>query len=255
MDFTCEERSSDSLYVERIWHSRSDQADPFISMADDHVAMVVTKTRGHIFLTLRGPETRATPANSVAEAEIFGIQFKIGVYIPHLPPQMVMDRRDVNLPDATGKSFWLNSAAWQYPDFENADTFVDRLVREGLLVYDPIVGAVLQGQPAAASLRTVQRRFLQATGLTFSTVVQIERARYAVARLKQGASVPDAAQDAGYYDQPHLTRMLKTLVGLTPARIVDPGRPEILSYLYKTTPAEKAIMPSIVDDEEINSPD
>ncbi len=248
MDLTCDERSSDSRYVERIWRGRSDQADSFISMADDHFAMVVTKTRRGTFLTVRGPETRATPATGLADAEIIGIQFKVGVYMPYLPPQKVMDRRDVNLPQAAGKSFWLNGDAWQFPDFENADTFVDRLVRAGLLVYDPIVEGVLQGQPAAASLRTVQRRFLMATGLTYNAVIQIERARYAVARLKQGAPISDAAQDAGYYDQPHLTRMLRTLVGLTPARILDPDRPDILSYLYKTTPVENTIMP-LIDDE------
>jgi AraC-like DNA-binding protein len=242
MDFIHEERPSDLPFVERIWRSRSEQADPFISMADDHYALVVTKTLRHTFLTVRGPETRATPAIGLADAEFFGIQFKIGVYIPGLPPVKVMDRHDLNLPEATGNTFWLHSSAWQFPDFENADTFIDRLAREGLLVYDPIVAAVLQGNPVRISTRSIQRRFLQATGLTYNTIFQIERARFAVTLLKEGASILDAVEAAGYYDQPHLTRSLQALIGLSPSRIKDQARLEKLSYLYKTSPNQKAIM-------------
>ncbi len=247
MDLACEERPSESPFVERIWRSRSEKADPFISMADNHFALVVAKYHDKNVLTVRGPETRATPAMGLAEAEIFGIQFKIGVFMPHLPPEMVMDRQDLSLPGAAGSAFWLHGSAWQFPDFENADTFVGRLVREGLLVFDPVVEAVLQGQTAAASVRTVQRRFLRATGLTYNAVFQIQRARFAVTLLKEGASILDTVDEAGYYDQPHLTRSLQALIGLTPSRITDQERPEKLSYLYKKTSPENAIMP-IVDE-------
>jgi hypothetical protein len=103
--------------------------------------MVVTKLKGQSTMTVRGPETRATSAYGPADAEFFGIQFKAGAFMPRLPPKMVMDRRDLNLPAATSKSFWLNGSAWQFPDFDNAETFVDWLVRDDLLVSDPVVGA------------------------------------------------------------------------------------------------------------------
>jgi AraC-like DNA-binding protein len=253
MDLMCDEKPSDSPFVERIWHSQSEDANPFISMADNHYAMVVTKYRDKTILTVRGPETSATPAAGHAGAEFFGIQFKAGVFIPNLPPKMIMDRRDLNLPGANPRSFWLNSSAWQFPDFENADTFVNRLVREGLLVYDPVVQAVLQGQPMEISLRTVQRRFMQATGLTHNTIYQIERARYATTLLKQGVPILDTIYEAGYFDQPHLTRSLKHFVGLTPAQIMDQSRPERLSFLYKTASLSRVTMPSIMDkNDEIN---
>lgn len=233
MDLICDERGSDSPFVETIWHSQGERAGPFISMAGIGCALVVTKYRGGTILTVRGPETRATPAFCPPEAEFFGIQFKPGVFLPNLPPQMVMDRQDVNLPEATSRSFWLHGSAWQYPNFENADTFVDWLVRDCLLIYDPVVGAVLEGQPLEMSLRTVQRHFLQATGLTQNTMYQINRARYATALLKQDMSILDVVYQAGYFDQPHLTRALKRFVGLTPAQIIDNNRPERLSFLYK----------------------
>lgn len=236
MDLTCIERLSDSPFVERIWRGESDNGGEFLSMADSHWGMVVTKYRGRTTLTVRGPETQATPAYAPADAEFFGIHFKPGTLMPDLPAKMLMDRCDVTLPQAGSHSFWLNGAAWQFPDFENADTFVERLIRDGLVIHEPVIGAVLQGQLVGTSLRTVQRRFLQATGLTQGTIYQIERARRATALLKQGVSILDTVEWAGYFDQPHLTRSLKYFVGQTPAQIMDENRSERLSFLYKTAP-------------------
>lgn len=235
MDLMCDERPSDSPFVERIWRSWGVHIDPFISMADSHYAMVVTKYRDKAIMTVRGPETMATPATGLADAEFFGIQFRVGTFMPDLPPQMVMDRRDLHLPGANSKSFWLHGSAWQFPDFENADTFVDWLARDGLLVSDPIVAAVLRGQAVEQSLRTVQRRFLQATGLAHNSINRIERARYATSLLKGGLPILDTVYAAGYFDQPHLTRSLKHFIGLTPAQVLDQNRSERLSFLYKTS--------------------
>jgi AraC-like DNA-binding protein len=233
MDLFCDERLSDSPYVARIWHSEGERAGPFISMAAIECGMVVTKLQGKTISTLRGPATRATPAFCPPDAEFFGIQFKPGVFMPNLPAKLVMNRHDINLPQATSKSFWLHGSAWQYPNYENADRFVNRLARDGLLIYDPVVSEVLKGHIVDLSLRTVQRRFLQATGLTHNSIHQINRAHYATGLLKEGTSILDAVFDAGYFDQPHLTRSLKHYIGLTPAQITDKSRSERLSFLYK----------------------
>jgi hypothetical protein len=185
---------------------------------------------------VKGPETRPSPAFGPPEAEFFGIMFKHGTLMPEFPARMLMDRCDVNLPDASSQAFWLNGSAWQYPDFENAETFVNRLVRDGLLIHDPVVSAVLEGEPAGTSLRTVQRRFLQATGLTYNTVSQIKRTRYAITLLKRGLSILDVVDEAGYADQPHLTRSLKQYTGKTPLQIICENEREPLSFLFKTYP-------------------
>ncbi|HET9911306.1 MAG TPA: AraC family transcriptional regulator [Anaerolineales bacterium] len=236
MDLMCEERLSDAPFVERIWRNQGEATGPFISIAEIEYALVVTKYRGKITITLRGPAIRATPAFCPPDAEFIGIQFKPGAFISNLPAKMVVDRHDINLPEATGNSFWLNGSAWQYPSYENADTFVNRLVREELLVHEPVVETVLQGQAVDMSLRTVQRRFLGATGLTNNTIYQINRAQYATTLLKQGVAILDTVHQAGYFDQPHLTRSLKQFIGLTPAQITDPERTERLSFLYKKNP-------------------
>ncbi len=235
MDLVCDELDSDSPYIETIWHSHSETAGPFISMAEARSGFVITRFRGKATLTLRGPETRATLAANHAGAEFVGVRFRPGVFMPAFLPEALIDRQDVALPNAGARSFWLQGSAWEIPAVENMDVFVDRLARAGLLIHDPVVLEVLQGHPVHLSPRTVQRRFLQAAGLTQASMLQVERARRAVDLLKQGVSILDTVAGAGYFDQPHLTRALKYYIGLTPAQVNRGDRPESLSFLYKTT--------------------
>jgi hypothetical protein len=124
------------------------------------------------------------------------------------------------LPDASSRSFWLKGSAWDFPDHENAETYVERLVRGGVLVRDPLVDAALRGRPQDLSPQTVRHRFLRATGLTRGRIHQIERAQKAVALLQRGRPISDAVHEVGYYDQPHLSRSLKQWVGRAPAQIL-----------------------------------
>lgn len=232
----CLERPSDSPYVDRIWHSHSSNGGTFISTAASHWEIVITRVQGQTTVTLRGPETHATTAECPPDAEFFGIVFRAGAFMPLFPVSMVMDRRDLNLPVQSGKTFWLNSSAWQIPNFDNADTFVQRLVRQGMLVTDPMVETALREQPHAQSRRTIQRRFLRATGLTYNAFYQIQRARYATTLLKQGRSILDTVDLTGYSDQPHMTRALKLMIGQTPAQIAAKHVTAPLSFLFKTLP-------------------
>jgi AraC-like DNA-binding protein len=221
MEIQFEERPSDSPFVETIWHSQSEQSNTFISLAVSHWMMVVTKQEGKTIFTVRGPETKASLAYCPPNAEFFGIFFKLGTLMPNLPASNLLDRQDANLPEAGSNSFWLNGSAWEYPNYDNMDTFIDRLVREGLIIREPAVGAALLGHTRERSLRSVQRRFLRATGLTHSYIHQIERARHATTLLKKGVSIMDTVEMAGYSDQPHLTRSLKHLMGQTPLQILQ----------------------------------
>src|SRR5262245_37761483 len=231
---TFEARLSDSPLVERVWTSRSDRGGRFLSIAECHFEMAVTRHQGRTFMTLRGPETFATAADCPAGGEWLGIRFKLGTLMPRFAPGDLSNRRDVTLPGAATRSFWLNGSAWEYPDFENAETFVARLVRKGLIARDPSVHALLNGEGSGISLRTAQRHFLRTTGLTYNMARQIDRARYATHLLAHGTSILDAVHEAGYYDQPHLTRSLKRFVGQTPAAIIRAHHQ--LSFLYKTAP-------------------
>jgi AraC-like DNA-binding protein len=218
MKFVFDNRASDSSLVAAIWRTQS-EGGSFISSASSNLEMIVTKQQDAISFSVRGPETKASPAPIPKDAEILGITFKLGTFMPYLPASELVDR-GINLPEAATQSFWLHGSTWQFPNFDNADTFVERLVRQGLLAHEPIVEAALQGQLKELSLRSVQRRFLRATGLTHSAIYQIERARTAMTLLQQGVSILDTVEQAGYYDQPHMTRSLRRLIGQTPAEIV-----------------------------------
>src|SRR6267378_2461857 len=52
-----EDRLSDSPLIERVWRCHSERGGKFVSAAASHFEMALTKLRGKIFLTLRGPET------------------------------------------------------------------------------------------------------------------------------------------------------------------------------------------------------
>ena len=227
-----QDRESDSPLVERVWRCRSERGGKFISIAASTFEMVLSRLPGQNYFTLRGPETKATVIDCPAEGEWLGIRFKPGTFMPRLLPSCLCDHNDVNLPAASSGSFWLDSSAWEYPGFENAETFVHRLQQAGIIARDHAVDAVLRGEPQNLSLRSVQRHFLQATGLSYTALRQIERARYATRLLQQGVAILDVVHLAGYFDQAHLTRSLTRLIGQTPVKIIR-GESQ-LSFLYKT---------------------
>jgi AraC-like DNA-binding protein len=211
--------ASASPLVQTVWRTHSERAGTFTSVAVSRWEMVVTRLRGQTTLTVRGPETRATRAPIPPEAAFFGITFNHGAFMPHLPPQQLVDGA-INLPTAGARSFWLHGRIWRFPRFEDADSFVGRLVREGVLVHDRVVGDVLAGRPAGLSARSLRRLCLRATGLTPGVIRQIDRARQATARLQRGVSILDTVNDSGYFDQAHLTRALRRFAGHTPAAIL-----------------------------------
>ncbi len=221
MGFVVEQRASDSPYVETIMRGRTAGAGSTIRPAECHWHMVFVRcaSRGGLSPLVVGPLPTAGVVSYTEGAEILWIKFKLGAFMPHLPPRDSLNAETI-LPGAGSRSFWLKGSAWQFPDYDNAETFIDRLVREEVLVRDPVVNAVLQDQPQALSTRTLQHRFLRATGLTQSHIHQFGRAQRAAALLRQGKSILDTVDEVGYYDQPHLTRSLKQWIGHTPTQFI-----------------------------------
>jgi AraC-like DNA-binding protein len=233
MTFVLDARETTSPFVQEIWRARSECAGTFVSVAASHWELVVSRYMGATTLTVRGPETVATPLAYTAGGEWCGIRFKPGTFLSLFPAGALVDRA-VTLPAAGDHTFWLHGAAWPLPEYDHADAFVDRLVRDGLLVRDQVVADAVAGRLPDISVRSVQRRFRQITGLTPGTVRQIERARHAHALLQRGAPILDVVYEAGYYDQAHMTRALKRWLGQTPGQI-SAGRPhDGPSLSYKT---------------------
>ncbi|MGH2620001.1 MAG: helix-turn-helix domain-containing protein [Anaerolineales bacterium] len=211
-------RLSDSPHVELIQHARVANGGTTIRPGEMHWHMVLARHNGESMLLIVGPWTSSGVVSVPEDAEVLWIKFKLGAFMPHLPTREFLNTETI-LPGAASSSFWLHGSAWQFPDYENVDTFVARLAREEVLVHDPLVDAVLQDHPQQLSARAVRHRFLRATGLTQSHVRQFERAQRAAALLQQGVSILDTAFQVGYFDQPHLTRSLKHWIGHTPAQL------------------------------------
>ena len=202
-------------------------------MAASHCELVISRIRCQVTATLRGPETKVTSADCPAQGEWLGIRFALGAYLPSYTAPALIDRNDVELP-TTSRSFWLQGSEWEQPDFENAESLVARLVAAGVLTRDAAVSAALCGDEQALSKRSAQRHFVAATGLTYRAHRQIARARHAANLLERGGLIQDAVHEAGYFDQAHLSRSLRSLIGTTPGQVTR--REQQLSFLYKTDP-------------------
>jgi hypothetical protein len=203
--FAFEKRSSSSPLVSETWHTQTGGEESFTSVAVCHWEMVVTRQ-----------DAGAAPVPR--DADIFGIQFSLGTFMPGVDLRRLLDG-SATLPATSGTSFWLDGSAWELPGPDNADVFVDRLVRAGLLVHDPVASAALEDDVHGLSTRSVERRVARATGLTRGAIRQIRRAEAAVELLGRGVPPLDVVRRAGYADQPHLTRSLKRFVGRTPSQV------------------------------------
>ncbi|WP_327086981.1 helix-turn-helix domain-containing protein [Nonomuraea sp. NBC_01738] len=233
MGLEVESRPSDSPFIERVWRSRSSAVDRMTSVATANWDLVFWEHRGQVSASVQGPESRSSEAPVPEDATFFGVVFSLGTWMPHLPVNRLVDG-SAELHGTTRRSVWLKGTTWRRPRYDNAEEFVRRLVREGIVERDPVVAAALDGAPPGLSSRTLQRRFAAATGLTQGAIQRIERVRQAAIMLREGLPAQDVIHRLGYFDQPHLARSLTRYVGRTATQLGerDPVRP--LSLLYKT---------------------
>jgi AraC-like DNA-binding protein len=67
--------------------------------------------------------------------------------------------------------------------------------------------------------RTLHRRCLDAFGYGPSVLRRVLRFRRAVALLRAGVTPAETAARVGYADQPHLSREVRALAGVSPGRL------------------------------------
>lgn len=224
MTIVFEQRASDSPYLESVTQGYTVRNGRTIRPAEYCWHMVFVKDQGNFHPIIAGPFTSAGDVSWSKNAEILWLKFKPGVFMPHLPFNHLLNS-ELALPEATGQSFWLKSATWASPTFDNAEVFVNRLIKEEVLVQDSVVSAVLQGQPHDMAPRTVRHRFQRATGQTQKQIQQAMRALQASALLEKGTSILDTTYRLGYTDQSHLTHALKQFIGRTPGQLTPQQNP------------------------------
>jgi hypothetical protein len=203
----------------RVWSAECDSRTAFSSIASVRPGIGFARIGGRTTVHLRGPATRATPLTCPPDTEYFGVDFRLGAYLPTFPPSGLANLNDAVLPTLPGGRVLVDGEAWEMPNPTNVDVFVDRLVRAGLLVVDPLVEDLRHGDVRGLPARTAQSRFVRAVGVSRRTLHVIERARTAARLLRGGASIADVVFAAGYHDQPQLTRSLRALLGYTPGEV------------------------------------
>jgi hypothetical protein len=209
-----ETRASDSPWIDTVWTCTSGHVTEMTSVAAVCWGLVFWQRDGIPYTSISGPETRTGTAPVPEGATFVGIEFAVGTSLRAVPTAVLVDG-GIELPDVTRRAFRLDGVRWETPGTDDAEALVDRLVRSGAVVHDPLVTEVRRGHCPAVSVRTVERRFREATGLTRGAVRQIERARRAATILAAGVPVADVVSGLEYFDEPHLARALRRYVGRT----------------------------------------
>ena len=208
----------------RVWAAECDSPTDFSSLASASPGIGFARVSGTTTVHLRGPAAKASTLSCPRDAEYFGADFRLGAYLPMFPPARLANLQDVVLPILPDGRILLDGRAWEMPTPQNMDVFIARLKRAGLLVFDPLVEELQHGGPVRGlPERTAQSRFVRAVGLSRRKLQLIERARHAARLLRAGTAIADVVSGAGYYDQPHLTRVLRQLIGHTPAELARGG--------------------------------
>jgi helix-turn-helix protein len=228
MTITRRQRASDSAFVAGVAHvvygdPEAGWVGPDEVVPDGLWDIVVLRHAGTVEVLQTGLITRPVVLPFEPGDEYLSISFKPGTYMPRLPGRRMVDR-GVLRPIGAGRTFELDADTFEIPTFDSAEDLVRRLVRRGIVVLDDVVDRVVDGEPAWASDRTVERHFRWVLGLTPKQLAQIRRAREAVTRLQAGRAAADVAAELGYSDQPHLTRSLRRFMGRTPGQLA--GQPD-----------------------------
>jgi AraC-like DNA-binding protein len=220
--------------IQTVWRSASNGAGSFISAAYPTWELVFWNVAGSAGVSLRGPETVATHAQIPADGRWLGIRFRTGAVLLGVNHLASCDQT-LELPMLDARHFRLAGTIFEVPTFNNAECLVEQLARSGRLTLDHRVLSSLHAETSLGlDARATQRRFRSATGLNRRTVKTIERARAAASMLLDGRTIGDTIEAGGYCDQPHLTRSLTRLIGLTPAALTRPATPQ-LSLLERVT--------------------
>jgi hypothetical protein len=218
-----EERLSDSPHIQFVWRAHAQSSGSFEDIAHDFWVLVFRTLNGKTEVRLTGPVTKSQTITYEKGQVSWGIVFKAHVFIFDLPKEQMLNS-STQLPMASAHSFLLGKHEIALPSYEEAENFVQRCIDKGIINANLSIAKALSGGDPPMSERTLQRHFLNTTGVTQNKSQQITRARKAFVLLQEGKSIDDVVYEAGYADQAHLTRSLKLLSGQTPKQIIHAFR-------------------------------
>ncbi len=220
LDFIGRKRPSDSPYIYWVWTGIAQRTGTQTIYADGNLDMAIIKRGAITKFLLSGPTTKAHTVSYEAGDEIVGIRFERGVHLSDLPTDSIVDQ-DIFLPTVGKCAFNFHGTFLSFPSFDTVESFIDKLAKLKMIQRDIVVEDTMSGRPPRIDIRTVQRHFLRATGMSPHYILQIQRAEQALALLQHDPSLSRVAHDTGFSDQAHMTRSFKYLLGNTPGRLRD----------------------------------
>ena len=217
-------RPIDSPYAENVSSMRFTSPGEMLMRPDGCWDIAVIRREGGLKVLRTGLTTRAVTFQHEADDEMLVISFKPSSFMPLMPGEIMRDE-GVLLENFGRRDFWIGTEVREIPSFDNAEAFVARLVRDGIVESNDLVASVVDGRPKAMSERTMQRHFLRTTGLTYKSFTLIERAQKAMSLLRMGQPAADVAFALSYTDQAHMINSLKAIMGQTPGEIARTAAP------------------------------
>jgi AraC-like DNA-binding protein len=216
--FKGRQRKSSSPYIESIWEGTAQRSGVHLTAADATIDLVCLKRKGATRLLLSGPTSKAYADPFKVGDEALTIRLRTGVYLPFMAGAKLTDA-EMFLPNANSKRFWLHGSSIAFPNFENAEMFIEHLVKIRLLGQNTLLEAALQNRTLHSNLRTMQRNSLATTGLTMSHIRQIKRAEEARSLLSTDYPLTQVAYNVGYSNPGHMTNAFKRFFGQTPSTL------------------------------------
>lgn len=219
MSYTYEDKRPDSLYIDKIWHTYTTSDGVFTAGLDGNWDIIIFKAGNDIRVTINGIGKHAMQVPYKAGIDSVGIALKPGVFLRDLKGKDIVDSQHT-LSKGNVPYVKIGDHLFKIPDFDTAEVFVQELIEKDLLLINTIVLSLDNKTLPGASDRSLRRHTMSTTGLSPYFFHQIQRAQHATQLLQQGMSIAQAAVEAGYTDQAHMTKAVKALMGLTPAQIV-----------------------------------
>ncbi len=232
-------------YVSRLWSWSAGEAVPAQSLVvpDASFDLIFKRSRSAVSLLACGVMTRARAVATEPGAAYLGIRFRPGFGAAFIDAPLVSFRDAlIELPDYFARQPRLLAALEPgAPPIDALIVEVSRqlrrraaeldareleLVRRLADLRDDHVSA--HARALGLARRTFHRVFARHFGIgprMYASIMRFQRLQ-AVAAARPDLSIGELAAAAGYYDQPDMSRKIKRLTGMTPARY--------LAQTYKT---------------------
>jgi AraC-like DNA-binding protein len=221
-------RESSSPLVSIVWRSTAEADGTYVDAANEYWGLAFGTGRDSAFeAVLIGPSLTTRELRVRAGDDNWGVEFRAHVFLRRVPKLEVLG--EIRSLPTDGHFFELAGIRFPVPSYESIEDLVEAMVTQGLLVGSPELARALAGDDPGYSERQLQRRFNAEVGLGRKRVAQLQRARRAYALMQAGRSLAEAAAEAGYADQAHLTRSFRLFAGRTPADILGDDADEFAS--------------------------